>query len=309
MVLRVVTSKNIFQWIGRSWRIYKKRPLYLWGGFFIFALVTVFPPYVSPFGSILSGFLLPLLIAGAFLFVFRIVRFKRATYDDFFYPFSDARLAFRILPISFLSCLLWTTLAALDFLQGQPHPYHLDANLVRVASVVGNTLNIIFLLGVTPILVFSSLNFIEAIALIFRSVRQNLIAFGIIWGGSALVYYWSLRWIPLFIPAGAFLLILWFVSFESFFMIRENPLRAVIWRKSKPKPQGFSLKAADEKSVDFQEEPVDEFERLGKDYYNERYEKFDLANEKAYDDDHTEEIIPRDQEVTQTKTRFKTQKF
>jgi hypothetical protein len=310
MVTRAVRPADIRLWLAKSWRVYKKRPFYLWVAFVLFALVTIFPSFMSPFGRIFAGFLLPLLVGGAFIFVHRVIRFKQATYDDLFFPFHETRLGMRLMPVSFVSLIFWTAIGAIEFMNRQTSVYHLNNQVGRGIYLTSVALNTVFLLGVTPILIFSSLNIIQATALAFRSVKQNFLVFAFTWGGGLLSYYLSQEWILPFIPVGAFLMVFWYVSFDGCFMIMENPLRHLAKpqvRRANPQESVQSSVSPSRDSVELpdQQGPKSEPRRQSLDYYDDRYKAYDEGpaplEEEPFDDDLTEEIG----EITETKTDTK----
>lgn len=314
MVTRAVRPADIRLWLAKSWRVYKKRPFYLWVTFVLFALVTIFPSFMSPFGRIFAGFLLPLLVGGAFVFVHRVIRFKQATYDDLFFAFYETRLALRLMPVSFVSLIFWTAIGAIEFMNRQASTYHLNIQAGKAIYFTSVALNTIFLLGVTPILIFSSLNIIQATALAFRAVRQNFFVFAFTWGGGLLGYYLSQEWILPFIPMGAFLMVFWYISFDGCFMIMENPLRHLAKPQDRRSVPQEAVKSAVNPSVRSSRDSVklpdqqatkDEPSRQSLDYYDDRYKAYDEGpaplEEEPFDDDLTEEIG----EVTETKTDTK----
>lgn len=314
MVARAASTRDIFTWLAKSWRIYKKRPLYLWGSFIVFGVVTIFPSYVSPYGRIFSGFMLPLVFAGGFIFMYRVVRYKRATYEDLFYVFYDTRLGSRMLPLSFISMFLWTSIGITELMERQPFQFQINHHLSQAITLMARGTNVIVLLGVTPIFLFSSLNLIQAIFLAFRSLKISPILFTLVWGGSIGAYWAAIRW-PLFlIPVGAFLIVFWFVSFDGLFMIMEDPLGMSVKKSRRQKDSSSPIEREDQGDLESFEvfgENVEKTELVSadswesrfnseEDYYNQRYQSFDNQGTNVSEslfDDKTDELG----EITQTK--------
>ncbi|MCB0383923.1 MAG: hypothetical protein KDD43_00920, partial [Bdellovibrionales bacterium] len=100
--------------------------------------------------------------------------------------------------------------------------------------------NMLFLFGVTPILIFSPLNFIQAIALTLRAIVLNPVLILIVWGGGILVYDISFNLVIPYIPIGTFLMIMWFNSFDGLFLITDDPLASSMTTTRKSPDDGES---------------------------------------------------------------------
>lgn len=226
MVAKVAQPREVSMWLRRSWRIFIKKPLYLSGCFLIFATATILPSYISPFGRVFTGFLLPILAAGCFVLVFRIVRYKAISWYDLFFAFSESRLAVRLMPVCFFSLICWVSIGAVEYMHRQPIKYQLGAEVYHGTIAGATSLNLIFLLGIVPILIFSHLNFIQAIALVIRAIALNFKVVVMVWGGGVAAYYIGVKMIVPAIPVGAILMVFWYLAFDGLFMMSDDPLAA-----------------------------------------------------------------------------------
>ncbi|MCB0365017.1 MAG: hypothetical protein H6624_11895 [Bdellovibrionaceae bacterium] len=224
MVAKVAQPREIIQWLQKSWRIFRKRPFYLCGAFILFALGAIMPSYLSPFARVFSGFILPIMVAGSFIMIFRILRYKAISWWDLFLPFSESRLAVRLMPVCFLSLVCWVSIGAVEYMYRQPIKYQMSLEFHNTVVIISTLVNMIFLFGVTPILIFSPLNFIQAIALTVRAIFLNPVLVLIVWGGGILIYDISFNLLVPYIPIGAFLMVMWFNAFDGLFLITDDPI-------------------------------------------------------------------------------------
>ncbi|MCC7403623.1 MAG: hypothetical protein IT288_04415 [Bdellovibrionales bacterium] len=228
MVAKVVQPREALRWLKKSWRIFRKKPLYLCGVFGLFALFGLFPSSFSPFARIFSGFLLPILVAGTYLLVFRIVRYKALTWWDLFFAFSESRLAVRLMPASFFSMLAWSLIGAAEYMYRQPLKYEMTLEFHNTVVILATTFNLFIIFGVTPVMLFSQHNFIQAVALTVRAVRLNFVVVLILWGSGILLYDLSRKFYVPYIPVGTLLMLTWYNAFDGMFLISEDPLAGAV---------------------------------------------------------------------------------